>query len=81
MVNEANAVIDRIFPKTIDQPGPVTMQQLADIKAALKKELPADSTVELTLLMQTVCLSVYLPKHGWLAPRSCEVTHDVARAS
>jgi hypothetical protein len=37
------------------------MQRLAEIKSTLKRKLPPDSTIELTMLMNSVVLNVYVP--------------------
>lgn len=67
--------IDEHFPQVIAQKGPVTMQQLGDMKSELKKHLPKDSIVELTLLMQTICLSAWWPgkQTDRYEQRTCEV--------
>lgn len=68
--------IDRVFPKTFTAPGGVvTMEDLATIKTGLKKAVPLDTIVELTLFMQTIQLSVRPPGDRWYQ-RSCQVVVD-----
>jgi hypothetical protein len=66
------ATIDRVFPKTIDVTSHVTMDVLAKLKTEIKAALPPDSLVELTMLMNTIQLGVYVPGDKWHR-RACSV--------
>ncbi len=74
-MESVDQTIDRVFPKVFPVRERCTMEDLATMKTNLKRSLPPDSTVELTLLMNTICLSVWVPGEGnkWHS-RQCEVT-------
>lgn len=75
MEPDVTKIIDNHFPKTVA--GQVTMQQVAEMRDEIRHRLTGDYVVELTLLMQTLCLSVWKrdavdpSKATW--SRQCEV--------
>lgn len=63
--------LTRIFPAQLTQSTEVSMAQLSDLKKSLKAQLPPESMVELTILMNSILLNAYVDKK-W-HHRSCTI--------
>lgn len=68
-----DATIDRLFPTGIRQAEPVSMEQLATIRAVLKRDLPPDTTIDLTILLGTIQLGVWIAHERKWYRRTCVV--------
>jgi hypothetical protein len=58
-MESTETIIERLVPAAMTQNDRVTLEQLATMRTDLKRSLPADALVEVTLLMNTICVGVY----------------------
>jgi hypothetical protein len=56
--------LDHNFPKELEVTSEVTMEQVGAMRDALRQLLPDGSSVDLTLMMNVLLLSVWAPADG-----------------